>query len=302
MSPVLVVGAGGQVGRALCDRHRLGEYEIVGLTREDLDITDPAAVRQALARRPFSAVINAAAYTAVDRAESDATAAFAINRDGPRNLAIAAAEQGIPLLHISTDYVFDGTRDGAYRETDPVGPTGVYGASKLAGEEAVRAAHARHIILRTSWVYAPQAGNFVATMLRLAAERPELRVVDDQRGGPTEASAIADALLRIVAQLGQGEPWGTYHFSGAPAVTWFGFAREIVAAAAPRLRTIPKVTPIRTEDYPTPARRPANSVLDCRKIEVQFDIRRPDWTATLGAVVEAILASASHSVSEKSAS
>lgn len=288
MNPVLVVGAGGQVGRALCTHRRAGLGEIVGLTRGDLDITDLAEVRRALDARPFSAVVNAAAYTAVDKAESDAAAAFAINRDGPRNLAVAAAERDIPLLHISTDYVFDGTRDGAYRETDPTGPTGVYGASKLAGEEAVRAAQPHHVILRTSWVYAASTGNFVATMLRLAAERPELRVVADQRGGPTEATAIARALLTIVERLGEGRPWGTYHFSGAPAVTWHGFAQAIVARAAPRLRQVPQVTPIRTADYPTPARRPANSVLDCGKIEAQFGIGQPDWSATLGTIVETI--------------
>lgn len=288
MNPVLVVGAGGQVGRALCNHRHAGSGAIVGLTRGDLDITDLAEVRAALDARPFSAVINAAAYTAVDKAESDAAAAFAINRDGPRNLAIAAAERDIPLLHISTDYVFDGMRDGAYRETDPVGPTGVYGASKLAGEEAVRAAQPHHVILRTSWVYAASTGNFVATMLRLASERPELRVVDDQRGGPTEATAIAAALLTMADRLGEGQPWGTYHFGGAPAVTWHGFAEAIVARAAPRLRQVPKVTAIRTVDYPTPARRPANSVLDCSKIEAQFGIRQPDWSATLGAIVETI--------------
>jgi dTDP-4-dehydrorhamnose reductase len=290
MTPVLVVGAGGQVGRALCARDGAGGIAIVGRTRADLDITDPAQVRASLAARPFTAVINAAAYTAVDKAESDAAAAYAINRDGPRNLAIAAAERGIPLLHISTDYVFDGTRDGAYRETDPTEPTGVYGASKLAGEAAVRSAQPRHIILRTSWVYGPSSGNFVATMLRLAAERPELRVVADQRGGPTTAAAIADALLTMVSQLDRGEPWGTYHFSGAPAVTWHGFAQEIVARAAPRLRQVPKVTPIGTADYPTPARRPANSVLDCTRIERQFGIRQPDWRATLGEIVETLQA------------
>jgi dTDP-4-dehydrorhamnose reductase len=288
MTSVLVVGAGGQVGRALCALDGAGGIEIVGRTRADLDITDPAQVRAALAARSFAAVINAAAYTAVDKAESDEAAAYAINRDGPRNLAIAAAERDIPLLHISTDYVFDGTREGRYRETDPTGPTGVYGASKLAGEEAVRAAQPRHIILRTSWVYGPSAGNFVATMLRLAADRPELRVVADQRGGPTAAAAIADALLTMVAQLDRGEPWGTYHFSGAPDVTWHGFAQEIVGRAAPRLRQIPSVTPIGTADYPTPARRPANSVLDCSRIERQFGIRQPDWRATLGEIVETL--------------
>ena len=288
MNPILVVGAGGQVGRALCALDGVKGVEIVGRARSELDITDPAQVRAAVAARPFAAVINAAAYTAVDRAESDVAAAYAINRDGPHHLAVATAERGIPLLHISTDYVFDGTGERAYRETDPTGPTGVYGASKLAGEAAVRAAQPHHIILRTAWVYAASTGNFVATMLRLAAERPELRVVADQRGGPTEAAAIAEALLTIAGRLDQGQPWGTYHFSGAPAITWHGFAQAIVERAAPRLRQVPRVTPIGTTDYPTPARRPANSVLDCGKIEAQFGIRQPDWSATLGAVVETI--------------
>lgn len=288
MTSVLVAGASGQVGRALCALDGVGGIGIVGRTRADLDITDLAQVRATLAAGAFAAVINAAAYTAVDKAESDEAAAYAINRDGPRILAIAAAERDIPLLHISTDYVFDGTGEGAYRETDPTGPTGVYGASKLAGEDAVRAAQPRHIILRTSWVYGPSTGNFVATMLRLAADRPELRVVGDQRGGPTTAAAIAEALMSMVRQLDRGEPWGTYHFSGAPAVTWHGFAQEIIVRAAPRLAQVPTVTAIGTADYPTPARRPANSVLDCTKIERQFGIGQPDWRATLGAIVETL--------------
>jgi dTDP-4-dehydrorhamnose reductase len=288
MTSVLVAGAGGQVGRALCALDGVDGIAIVGRTRADLDITDLAQVRAALAAGRFAAVINAAAYTAVDKAESDEAAAYAINRDGARILAIATAERDIPLLHISTDYVFDGTGAGPYRETDPTGPTGVYGASKLAGEQAVRAANPRHIILRTSWVYGPSTGNFVATMLRLAADRPALRVVGDQRGGPTAAAAIADALMSMVRQLGHGEPWGTYHFSGAPAVTWHGFAQEIIAHAASRLAQVPTVTAIGTADYPTPARRPANSVLDCSKIEAQFGIRQPDWQASLGGIVETL--------------
>ncbi|GGF27091.1 NAD(P)-dependent oxidoreductase [Aliidongia dinghuensis] len=292
MTLILVTGSYGQVGRALSARHQPGKREIIGFDRDELDITDLDQVRAAIAAKPYAAVVNAAAYTAVDKAEGDRDVAYAINRDGPENLARASAERGIPLLHISTDYVFDGTRDGAYREDDATGPTGVYGASKLAGEAAVRAANPRHIILRTSWVYAVSTGNFVATMLRLAAERPELRVVADQRGGPTEAGAIADALLTITELLGQERVdsglWGTYHFSGAPATTWHGFAQAIVAAGVPRLRMVPTVTPIRTADYPTPARRPANSVLDCSKIAARFGIRQPDWTQSLAAVVEAI--------------
>jgi len=287
MTKVLVVGAGGQVGRALLALDGAGGIEVVGLTRAGLDITDPAQVRAAVAAAPYAAVINAAAYTAVDKAEGNQAAAYAINRDGPANLAAATAERDIPLLHISTDYVFDGAQATAYRETDPTGPTGVYGASKLAGEEAVRAANPRHLILRTAWVYGPWTGNFVATVLQLSADRPELRVVADQRGGPTPATAIAEALLTMAGKL-EGEPWGTYHFSGAPAVTWHGFAQAIIERAAPRLRQVPTVTPIGTADYPTPARRPANSELDCTKIGYQFGIRQPDWQATLGTVVETL--------------
>jgi len=282
MNPVLVVGAGGQVGRALVAR---GAF---GLTRADLDITDLAQVRAAISARSYRTVINAAAYTAVDRAESDAAAAQAVNRDGPGNLAVTTAELGIPLLHVSTDYVFDGTKQGAYGESDPVGPVGVYGASKLAGEEAVRAVQPRHIILRTAWVYGPSNGNFAATMLRLAAERSELRVVADQYGGPTPAAAIADALMTVVDRMGDEGPWGTYHFSGSPAVTWHGFACAIIDQAAPRLAQSPTVTPISTADYPTPARRPANSVLDCTKIERVFGIGQPDWRTSLGTIVAAI--------------
>jgi dTDP-4-dehydrorhamnose reductase len=284
MTPILVAGGAGQVGRALIARGGV----FFGLTHAELDITAIDQVRAVLGRYRPGAVVNAAAYTAVDRAESDAAAAYAINRDGPGNLAAVTAEQGIPLLHLSTDYVFDGSGAAVYRETDPTGPTGVYGASKLAGEAAVRAANPRHVILRTSWVYGPSTGNFVATMLRLAAERPELRVVDDQRGGPTEAAAIAAAIGTIVTQLHADGPWGTYHFSGAPAVTWHDFARAVIERAAPRLSQIPTLTPIRTADYPTPARRPANSVLDCTKIERAFGIRQPDWRVSLAAVVAAI--------------
>lgn len=280
--PILVVGAGGQVGCELMRRAPATHRPLAGLTRAELDITDGDRVRRITAELRPALIINAAAYTAVDKAESEPGRAYAVNRDGPANLAAACAGLDIPLIHVSTDYVFDGSKVGAYVETDPVAPAGVYGASKAAGEALVRERLGRHVILRTAWVFGRDGANFVKTMLRLAAERPELRVVDDQRGGPTPAGAVADALLALAARLDDGaQSWGTYHYCGTPATSWCGFARAIVAAAAThRGETVP-VIPIRTADYPTPARRPANSVLDCAKIARDFGIGQPDWRPAL---------------------
>ena len=222
-------------------------------------------------------VINAAAYTAVDKAESDAAAAFALNRDGAGALAAAAAAANCPIIHVSTDYVFDGNKSGAYLEQDATNPLGVYGRSKLEGEAAVATANARHVILRTAWIYGAHGHNFLKTMLRLARERPELRVVADQRGNPTFAPHLADAILAIAAQIGNGRPWGVYHATAAGETTWHGFAAAIVAAAKPLgVPQIP-ILPITTADYPTPARRPANSCLDCGKLERVFGVRLPSW-------------------------
>jgi dTDP-4-dehydrorhamnose reductase len=236
-------------------------------------------------------VINAAAYTAVDKAESEQDLAFAINRDGPANLASVCDAARIPLLHLSTDYIFDGQKRTAYIETDAPAPLSIYGASKLAGEVAVRERLERHIILRTAWVFSTHGTNFVKTILRLSAERPELRVVDDQFGGPTPAGAIADALLVIAAVLRQGATaWGTYHYSGAPVTSWCRFARAIIdTASRQRGRTIP-VVPIATADYPTAARRPANSALDCARIASSFGLVQPEWPCALAAAVDALLA------------
>jgi dTDP-4-dehydrorhamnose reductase len=288
--PLLVVGAGGQVGRALMRRQHVAHRRLVGLTHVELDITDADRVLSVTEEHHPVLVVNAAADTAVDRAERAPDRAFAVNQDGPANLAAACAALGIPLLHLSTDYVFDGSKVTAYDETDPVAPTGVYGASKAAGEALVRARLARHVILRTAWVFGGDGANFVKTMLRLAAERRQLRVVDDQRGGPTPAGAIADALLAIAAHLDDGaDTWGTYHFCGAPATSWHGFACAIVAAAvAHGGRNVP-IVPIATADYPTPARRPANSVLDCAKIARDFGIPQPDWRPALARCVTDLL-------------
>jgi dTDP-4-dehydrorhamnose reductase len=225
-------------------------------------------------------VINAAAYTAVDRAESEPDAAWAANCTGPAQLAAGCREAAIPLIHISTDYVFDGSKQGPYREDDPVNPLGVYGRSKEAGDRALREALAEHVILRTAWVYSAHGHNFVKTMLRLAGERPVLRVVADQTGSPTSA---ADIVVRRLA-AGEGR-WGTFHFTGGGAVTWHGFAEAIFELAAPWRGPPPRVEAITTADYPTPARRPTNSVLDCRLIADAFGIVPRPWSEALAEVI-----------------
>ena len=238
--------------------------------------------------------INLAAYTAVDRAESEADAAWAINCAGAAHIAAACAESETPLIHLSTDYVFDGRKTGPYQEGDAVNPLGVYGSSKEAGERAVRAALTQHVILRTAWVFGAYGTNFVKTMLRLAGERPLLRVVADQRGCPTAAADIAAALMVIAERIERGAAkWGTYHFAGVDAVSWHGFAKAIFDLAAPQLSVRPQVEPITTDQYPTPARRPMNSVLDCRKIEEAFGIRTLPWRVGLASVIREILDRAS---------
>jgi dTDP-4-dehydrorhamnose reductase len=286
---LLVLGAGGQVGRELCRLAWPAGYRVAGFGRDGVDIAQRQAVAEAVARERPDIVVNAAAYTAVDRAESEPEAAWAGNCTGPANLAAACAETGIPLIHLSTDYVFDGTKEGPYREDDPVAPLGVYGESKEAGDRAVREALPEHVILRTAWVYAAHGRNFVNTMLRLAGEHPVLRVVADQTGSPTAAADIAVAIAVVTQQTAAGNRrWGTYHFAGGGAVTWHGFAEAIFAEAAPWRGPPPRVEPITTADYPTPARRPANSVLDCTKIGDAFGITPRPWRAALADVIREI--------------
>jgi dTDP-4-dehydrorhamnose reductase len=285
MMRVLVFGRTGQVAQALAQAAGQG-VEIVPKGRTEADLEVPATCAAAIAAGPWDAVINAAAYTAVDRAETDEGRAMVVNATAPGVMAAACAQRGIPFLHISTDYVFDGTGDAPWRPGDAPAPLGAYGRSKLAGEVAVQAAGGVHLILRTSWVFSAQGANFVKTMLRLGAERDSLRVVDDQWGGPTPAAAVAQALLGLAGALRDGAAGGTYHFAGAPPTTWARFARETFALAGLPCR----VEAIPTADYPTPARRPLNSRLDCATLMADFGITPPDWRAHLAAVVKELQA------------
>jgi dTDP-4-dehydrorhamnose reductase len=295
---ILVIGATGQIGRELVRAAWPPGFSVEAAARGDLDILDAGAVRAHVARRQPNLIINAAAHTAVDRAESEPEPAFAVNALAPRHMAEAARECGIPLIHYSTDYVFDGTKQGPWHEDDPVNPLGVYGASKAAGERAVRDSLPRHVIIRTAWVYSAFGNNFVKTMLRLGAERDELRVVADQRGCPTAASEIARATVRIAHHLltendATGAAlWGTYHLAGAGATSWYSFAEHIFDLAAPAVGRRPTVAAIATADYPTPTRRPANSVLDCGKAERVFGVRLRPWQEALADVVRELTATA----------
>jgi dTDP-4-dehydrorhamnose reductase len=286
--PVLMFGRTGQVATEIIRRAGPG-FAVEALGRAEADLADPAACAAAIAARAPAVVINAAAWTAVDRAESEEAAATVVNAEAPGAMARACAARGIPFLHISTDYVFDGRADRPWREDDPVAPLGAYGRSKLAGERAVAAAGGPHVIIRTAWVFAGHGQNFVRTMLRLAATRDRLTVVDDQTGGPTPAAAIADALLVIAGAFAAGRGVsGVFHFCGAPAVTWCGFARAVVARSG--RHPLPEVAGIATRDWPTPAPRPAWSVLDCSRIAAAYGIVQPDWQAALDGVVAELAA------------
>lgn len=280
---ILVTGANGQVGWELMRRAEKFGVTAVGTERAELDITDVSAVDAVIIPGAFDVVVNAAAYTAVDKAESEPDKAYAVNRDGPAHLAAACARANIPLIHISTDYVFDGTKQGAYVEDDPINPINVYGASKAAGEQAVRERLDRHLILRTSWVYGVHGHNFVKTILRLAKERDELRVVADQWGCPTAAGDIAEVILGLVRRIDEeGESaWGTYHYSGAGETTWCGFAEAIVAQAVVQGGRNVTVKPITTAEYPTPAARPASSIMDCSRIRYALAIEPRPWREAL---------------------
>lgn len=282
----MITGAYGQVGFCLTQQAQANGWDILAIDRDKLDITAPQAVNALVKEYRPDVIINAAAHTAVDKAETEIDASYAINRDGPKYLAEAAASVGAAMLHISTDYVFAGDKDGIYSEADPVAPQGIYGASKLAGEEAVIAANSKHIILRTAWVFGEHGNNFVKTMLRLGLQRDQMGIVADQFGGPTYAGDIAAALLAI-AEKAVAAPatvgWGIYHFSGEPHVNWHQFAQAIFDKAIEQqlLVKAPQLNELTTADYPTPAKRPANSRLDCRKIFNEFGIQPSDWLRAL---------------------
>ncbi len=282
---VLVTGSNGQVGYCLVQQLRQQNADFLALDRDQLDITQRQAVWQTVSDYRPDVIINAAAHTAVDKAESEAEQAFAINRDGAAYLAEAAQQIGAAMLHISTDYVFDGQATQPYTETDATAPQGVYGQSKLAGEQAVLAACSRSIILRTAWVFGEHGHNFVKTMLRLGRERDSLGIVSDQHGAPTYAGDIAAALLHIAHHITQGKPteYGIYHFSGKPYVSWYQFAEAIFQQAQQQgiLANTPQLLAIATPDYPTPAKRPANSCLQLDKIQQAFGISPSDWQQAL---------------------
>lgn len=287
--PILVTGGSGQLASALA-----AGAGVLRVGRPEFDFDRPDTIEAAFRAANPRLVVNAAAYTAVDAAEKDIEAAYRANRDGPAILARLCAAADIPLIHVSTDYVFDGTKTSPYVETDPVGPQGVYGASKLAGEQAVMESGAKAVILRTAWVYAASGKNFVRTMLSVGKTRDRLTVVGDQHGCPTTADDLADAIRAIIGHLDQGG-WnpayqGIFHAAGSGETTWHGLAVGTFQEAARHGAKVPEVAPIATADWPTPAKRPANSRLDCSRLQRVFGIRLPHWRDSLTRTVDTIFA------------
>lgn len=285
-TPILLFGANGQVGFECIEQFQNANLPIIALDRQAVDLTEVAQIQRAIERYQPTLVINAAAYTAVDKAESEPELADRVNHLAVAAMAKSCHALDIPLFHISTDYVFDGKKEGAYLETDPVNPQGVYGKTKLRGEQAIQQSLDKHIILRTSWVFGRHGNNFVKTMLRLGAEREELGVVADQRGAPTYAGDIAATLLKLTQYyLEQCTlPWGIYHYGGTPACSWHEFAQAIFARVTQHgiSLKVNKVSAIATADYPTPAKRPINSVLDCSKIvRLGLGVEHSDWPKQL---------------------
>jgi dTDP-4-dehydrorhamnose reductase len=289
---ILITGGSGQLGQELVKLCKARGLAFRAVARPAFDFEQPASVAACFAAANPDLVINAAAYTAVDKAETEPQAARAGNHTGPLQLAMLCAGKNIPFIHVSTDYVFDGAKGAPYVESDPTNPTGVYGATKRDGEEAILATGAQAIILRTAWVYAAHGKNFARTMLSAARRMPTLRVVADQRGTPTAAPDLARAILDIAARLAQTgwrpEYRGIFHATGAGETTWHGFATAIFEEAAAR-QSPPQVQPITTADWPTPARRPADSRLDCTKLAQVFGITLPPWRASLGPIVQQLL-------------
>jgi dTDP-4-dehydrorhamnose reductase len=286
---IAVTGKTGQVATSLIERGAAAGHEVIALGRQELDLADPATVARALKAAAPDVVVSAAAYTAVDKAESDSELAHAVNGAGAGAVADAAKALGVPLVHVSTDYVFDGTLGRPYAETDATGPTGVYGVSKLAGEEAVLGAHGDNsAVVRVAWVYSPFGGNFVKTMLRVAGDRDEVSVVADQVGNPTSALDIADGIIKVAENLvANPDPAlrGTFHMTAGGEASWADFAEGIFAASAAHGGPSASVRRITTPEYPTPAARPANSRLDCRRIALIHGVSLPHWHEGLESVV-----------------
>ena len=284
-----MTGKQGQVALSLAERAG-PDAKVILLGRPELDLAEPASISAAIAAARADVVVNAAAYTAVDKAETERDMAFAVNGAGAGAVAAAAQALGVPIIHLSTDYVFDGSKAAPYIEADPTAPLGVYGASKLAGEQAVLAAHPGAVICRTAWVYSPFGANFVKTMLRLADTRDELGVVVDQIGNPTSALDIADCVLALAGKLaGQQAAPGIFHMTGSGEASWADLAEAIFAASAAHGGPSARVRRITTADYPTPAPRPANSRLDCRKLAATYGLSLPDWRPSLAAVTARLI-------------
>jgi len=289
---LVVTGREGQVVSSLLEAGQLAGVDVIAIGRPQLDLANPDTVIEAIAAARPDVVVSAAAYTAVDQAEDEPDLAFRVNAVGAGKVAQAAARLGVPVIHLSTDYVFDGSASGSYVETDATAPASVYGASKLAGEQAVAAANPRNLILRTAWVYSPFGKNFVKTMLRLAADRDEISVVADQWGNPTSALDIADAILHAAATLHRNKDFaafGIYHLAGTGEANWSGFARHILDTSRVSGGPSARVRDITTTDYPTKARRPANSRLSSAKFASAFGWSAPDWRLSTEAVVRRVL-------------
>jgi dTDP-4-dehydrorhamnose reductase len=289
----LVTGSRGQVVQSLVERSKVNdEIEVIPVGRPTLDLAQPESLKSVIARVEPDLIVSAAAYTAVDLAETEEVEAFAVNAAGPECLAELAAVRGIPLIHLSTDYVFDGSKQASYVESDPVGPLGVYGRTKLEGERRILAALSNVAILRTAWVYSPFGRNFLKTMLSAAATRSRLNVVDDQVGNPTSALDVADCVLAVAANLldsSDASLRGVFHMTGSGEASWADFAEEIFTVSAASGGPSAEVDRIPTSAYPTPAHRPANSRLDCSRLHSAHRIRLPDWRSSTAAVVERLL-------------
>ncbi|WP_046117083.1 dTDP-4-dehydrorhamnose reductase [Ensifer aridi] len=290
MRRILITGGTGQVGTELLRCSWPEDIRLIAPTRTELDLSNCDAVANYVAAGRFSAVINSGAYTAVDKAESDVLAAWKVNALAPAALASAAKVEGIPIIHISTDYVFDGSKDQPYVEDDPVAPLGVYGASKEAGEQAVRTGNPRHVILRTAWVFSEHGTNFVKTMLRLAAERPLIKIVSDQKGSPTAARDIASTIKLIACRLleDRGAHFGTYNFVNSGEATWYDLGVELFEQQGIAGFGVPVLQAIRTSEYPTPARRPSNSRLSTEKLSHDYGIQPQRWQAALSETLRAL--------------